>query len=109
MSEELISAVKLVVGLLAIISTLYGFYKIVTDKAKLEADLRNEIKNLKDDQVDMCKLIEKVNSKFEVAALRMCDISVLESRVNNQDSTLKRLETKMDELLRILIERNNDR
>ena len=115
MSDEVTQSVGIVVGLLTIVSIAYGFYKIITDRAKIEADLRNEIKNLKEDQLETCKLIERMSSKFEVVSLRLGDITILEKRANQHENLLERFDKKLDEFsdkltdIKILLGGKSDR
>lgn len=108
MAPDLLRSILIVGGLLGILSTVLAFYKIITDKAKLEADLRKEIEMAKED-------LEELKLEFKKILERMGDITNLKSQYDTMQRVFEKIDRKMDtfneglQKINIALERKQDR
>jgi len=115
MSEQTLLSIKIIAGLLGIFLTAFGFIKIIREKAALEADLRNEIKNLKEDNEEMKDLVKDMIKEFRDISLKQQAQMYLEERVKNTESINKEIRQQMMQFgetltqIRITLERKLDR
>jgi peptidoglycan hydrolase CwlO-like protein len=97
MAGQLLSTVQIIFILLSIIGIIGGFYKVITDKAKLEQDLRNEIKNIEEEQKDMRNDYDKLMSKFEILTNQLTGVLDHGRRVTGLENMFQKIDGKMDE------------
>lgn len=96
MAGQLLNTAQIVFVLLSIIGIIAGFYKIIRDKAKLEADLRNEIENIQDDNKQMNQQFEKLTVKFDAVIQQLGKITEHDRRISNMEGIFEKIDRKMD-------------
>lgn len=96
MAGQLLTTAQIVFVLLSIIGIIAGFYKVITDKAKLESDLRNEIENLQDDNQQMNQQFEKLTLKFDTVIQQLGKINEHDNRIQIIEKSFDKIDRKMD-------------
>jgi len=119
MTQNVALIVTIIVGILGIFGSLFAFFTLIRKSATTEADLRNEIKNIKTSEMELCELVEKLStkmdSKLEIVSMRLGDLSMLEKRMSTVETAYEKVDRKMDLFgsqlndIRVLLERKLDR
>jgi hypothetical protein len=119
MTQNVAAIIAIIVGLIGIISGVFALFTLIRKGATTEANLRNEIKIIKTDQMEICEKVEKMETrhdgKFEIVSMRLGDLTMLERRVGTVEITNEKVDRKMDafstelQAIRILLERKLDR
>lgn len=97
--DAVLLIIKLIGGILTIASLLYGFFKVVQTSAKMEADLRNEIQNVKEDVSKLETLHNKVLDRMDIVVVRLQDLGVLDMNNKVSDKRINSLENCYREIL----------
>lgn len=119
MTQNVAAIIAIIVGLIGIISGVFALFTLIRKGAITETNLRNEIKIIKTDNMELCERVDKMetkqDAKMEIVSMRFGDLAMLEKRVNSVETVNDKIDRKMDAFsnqlndIRVLLERKLDR